>query len=320
MTFVDRPWHALRGLWRASAPLTAVGVLMLVAFAVTVVGLWVDPRTIVGAPAWLKPAKFAISIAIFTLTMAWMLTQVEGWRRVARVAGGTAALVFVLEFVIISTQAWRGTTSHFNVATPIDASLFGVMGTAILLQTLTTVAVAVAMWRTRFTDRALGWALRLGLVVSILGASTGGLMTRPTAAQLEAAAIARPTVIGAHTVGAPDGGPGLPGTNWSTEHGDIRVAHFVGLHAMQALPLFALWLRRRRDADVVRVRAVWAAAGSYTAMFLILLAQALRGQSLVQPDALTIAMLVAWAAGSLAAFAAAARGAAVRQREHWMAV
>jgi hypothetical protein len=320
MTFVDRPWHALRGLWRASAPLTAVGVLMLVAFAVTVVGLWVDPRTIVGAPAWLKPAKFAISIAIFTLTMAWMLTQVEGWRRVARVAGGTAALVFVLEFVIISTQAWRGTTSHFNVATPIDASLFGVMGTAILLQTLTTVAVAVAMWRTRFTDRALGWALRLGLVVSILGASTGGLMTRPTAAQLEAAAIARPTVIGAHTVGAPDGGPGLPGTNWSTEHGDIRVAHFVGLHAMQALPLFALWLRRRRDADVVRVRAVWAAAGSYTAMFLILLAQALHGQSLVQPDALTIAMLVAWAAGSLAAFAAAARGAAVRQREHWMAV
>jgi hypothetical protein len=320
MTFIDRLSEELRGLWRASAPLTAVGVLMLAAFAVTLVGLWADPRTILGAPAWLKPAKFAISIAIFCLTMAWMLTQIPEWRRVARVAGAAAAFIFVLEFAIISAQAWRGTTSHFNVGTPLDASLFGVMGTAILLQTFTTVAVAVAMWRTQFADRALGWALRLGLAVSILGASTGGLMTRPTAAQLEAATVSRPTVIGAHTVGGPDGGPGLPGTNWSTEHGDIRVAHFVGLHAMQALPLLALWLRRRAVNDTRRVRTVWVASSSYAAIFLILLTQALRGQSLVQPDAVTIGILVVWAVSSLAACVAALRGARLWQREQWMAV
>jgi hypothetical protein len=320
MTFIDRRSDELRGLWRASAPLTAAGGLMLAAFAVTLVGLWADPRTILGAPAWLKPAKFAISIAIFSLTMAWMLTLIPEWRRVARVAGGATAAILLLEFAIISTQAWRGTTSHFNVGTPLDASLFGVMGTAILLQTFTTVAVAVATWRTRFGDRALGWALRLGLVVSIVGASTGGLMTRPTAAQLEAAAVSRPAVLGAHTVGGPDGGPGLPGTNWSTEHGDVRVAHFVGLHAMQVLPSLALWLRRRGTDDVRRVRTVWVAAASYGAIFLIVLAQALRGQSLVRPDALTIGMLAAWAVASLAAFAAAARGARVRQREQWMAI
>ena len=69
-------------------------------------------------------------------------------------------------------------------------------------------------------------------------------MTRPTAAQLdEARATGRMAIAGAHTVGAPDGGPGLPGTGWSVEHGDLRIPHFVGLHAMQILPLLALALR-----------------------------------------------------------------------------
>jgi hypothetical protein len=317
---VTRISEALGILWRASAPLTAVGLLMAAVFVATLVGVWADPRTILGAPAWLKPAKFAISTGIFSLTMAWMLAQMPDWRRLARVAGGATASVFTLEVAIISLQAWRGTTSHFNVGTPLDASLFGVMGVAILVQTLATVAVAFAMWRTHFTDRALGWALRFGLLVSLVGASTGGLMTRPTGAQLAAAAVTRPTIIGAHTVGAPDGGPGLPGTNWSTEHGDIRVAHFVGLHAMQVLPIFAVWLRRRRVDDAVRVRAIWVTAASYSAIFAILLAQALRGQSLVQPDALTVALLATWLVASLAAFAAALRGGRARQQEQWMAV
>ena len=93
----------------------------------------------------------------------------------------------------------------------------------------------------------MGWALRLGMTITIVGAMTGGLMTRPTSAQLEAARAGnRMTVAGAHTVGAPDGGPGLPGTGWSLEHGDIRVAHFLGLHALQLLPLLAFAFAQAR--------------------------------------------------------------------------
>jgi hypothetical protein len=281
----------------------------------SVVGLLVDPRIITGAPAWLKPAKFAISTAVYMLTLAAIFTQLPAWPRTRRVVEWVTATVLVLEVAIIDVQAWRGTTSHFNVGTLLDGVLFTVMGLAILVQTMTSVAVAVALWRQRFDDPALGWALRFGLAITILGASTGGFMTRPTPAQISAArATGRMVVAGAHTVGAPDGGPGLPGTGWSREHGDLRVPHFVGLHAMQILPLLALAVRRRPDAHA-RVRAMLVAAASYVAFFAILLWQALRGQSLVQPDGVTIGVLLFWAIlTALGAWFVATRRARTRNR------
>ena len=234
-------------LWQNDAPLTAVGLLMVAALVASLAGLWLDPRTIGGAPAWLKPAKFAVSIAIYSLTLAWVFGYLRAWERTRRLVGRLTAVVLVLEVVIIDAQAWRGTTSHFNVGTPLDAALFTTMGLAIVLQTITSVAVAVALWRQTFADRALGWALRLGMAITIIGAFSGGLMTRPTEDQLtEPAPHARCRSPEPHTVGAPDGGPGLPGTGWSVQHGDLRVPHFIGLHALQALLLLLLAFDRKR--------------------------------------------------------------------------
>ena len=286
----------LAGLWHASPPLTAVGLLMIVVAGASVVALLVDPRIITGAPAWLKPFKFAVSTAIYSLTLAWIFGYVSDWPRARRVVGWTTAIVFVLEVALIDTQAWRGRTSHFNVSTPLDATMFFVMGGAILLQTLVSVTVAVALWRQRFTDKALGWALRLGMTLTIVGALTGPLMTRPTAAQLaDARAGARMTISGAHSVGGLDGGHGVPVTGWSSEHGDLRVAHFIGLHAIQVLALVAIGLRRWRVPEAVRVRALLAAAASYASLFLVLLWEALRGQSVVAPDTTALASIAIWA-------------------------
>lgn len=296
MTFVTRIRSVLSHLWQSDRVLTGSALLMLGALAVFLAGMLLDPRIVTGAPAWLKPAKFAISTAIYMFTLAWIFTYLRDWPKVRRVVGRATAAIFIAEVAVIALQAWRGTTSHFNVSTPLDGALFAFMGGAIVAQTLMSVSVAVALWRQSFHDRALGWALRLGMVITIAGASMGGMMTRPTEAQLaHVAATGQMPIVGAHTVGAPDGGPGLPGTGWSVEHGDVRVPHFLGLHALQLLPVLAWLLWRRRINDVLRARLVIVGGGSYATLVLIMLWQALRGQSLVSPDAMTLGVFAVWA-------------------------
>jgi len=283
-------------LWRNDAPLTATAGVMLVALTASGVGLLVDPRLVLGAPVWLKPAKFAASIALYSLTLAWLFGHLPSFVRTRRSVGRGTAVALLLEMAIISGQAARGTTSHFNVSSPFDATLFAIMGFAIVAQTLSSIAVAVALFRQRFEDRALGWSLRLGLVLTIAGAFIGGAMTRPTEAQQRTMQAGTVTVSGAHTVGAPDGGRGMPVTGWSREHGDLRIPHFVGLHALQVLPLLALGLRRTRLSSQRRLRLVVTFAASYAAFVAILLWQALQGRPFLAPEASALALVGGWLA------------------------
>jgi hypothetical protein len=296
-----RAQRTLEFLWTASRPLTVTGLLMGGLLLLTIVGLVVDDRVITGVPAWLKPAKFAASTAIYSLTLAWLFSVLPEWRRLRTIVGWLTSIVFVLEVAIIVFQAWRGTTSHFNVGTAFDTALFAVMGTAILIQTAGSAAVAVALWRQPIASVPLGVAVRAGMIITLLGASSGALMTRPTTVQLDQArATGRMTLSGAHTVGAPDGGPGLPAIGWSRDHGDLRVGHFVGLHAIQLLPLIALIVARRRPPDVA-ARLLRIAAGSYALLVALLLAQALRGESIASPGAVTLTSWTVWTVGTIAA-------------------
>jgi hypothetical protein len=288
----------MTSLWKTHAPLTAVSLCLAAALVPFAVGLLIDPRVIAGAPAWLKPAKFAASLAIYGLTLVWMFRYLPDWPRTRAIGGSITAVVALVEVGLIALQAWRGTTSHFNVGTPFDRAVFVTMGLAILMQWLASVALVVALLRQRFADPALGSALRAGMTLAVAGAAIGGLMTQPTSAQLaDARATHRLTTSGAHTVGGADGGAGLPVVKWSTEHGDLRIAHFLGLHGLQALPLVAFGvarLRRRTDARE-RLALVRVAGVSYASLTGILLWQALRAQSVVAPDAATLVVLAAWA-------------------------
>ena len=80
-SLVNRLRQGFGRLWAGSPALTAAGLLMIGLLGVSVIGLLVDPRVITGAPAWLKPAKFAISTAIYMLTLAAIFTQLPAWSR-----------------------------------------------------------------------------------------------------------------------------------------------------------------------------------------------------------------------------------------------
>jgi hypothetical protein len=120
------------------------------------------------------------------------------------------------------------------------------------------------------------------------------LMVMPTAEQQAAIDDGQTLpIVGAHSVGVPDGGPGLPGLGWSTIGGDLRIPHFVGIHALQLLPLLALLLARLLPGFGARVRSrlVWVAAGTYVGGLALLTWQALRGQPLFRPDLATLEAL-----------------------------
>ena len=141
MTPVTSIQLGLSRVWKSDSTLTVSALLMVGALAAFVVGLVIDPRVITGAPAWLKPAKFAVSTAIYMFTLAWVFTYLSEWPRLRKLVGRGTAAIFIVEVAIIALQAWRGTTSHFNYSTPLNGALFVIMGSAIVLQTLLSVAV-----------------------------------------------------------------------------------------------------------------------------------------------------------------------------------
>ncbi|MET9231882.1 hypothetical protein [Lentzea sp. NPDC003310] len=262
-------------------PLVVFGWAMAVLIPIALVGLLVDDRTVMNSPIWLKPFKFAVSLTLYAFTLAWLLTFLKRFQRVGWWAGTVLAAAGAIEMVVIVGQVVRGRRSHFNFETPLDTALFSIMGSTIVVLWVTHAIVAILLWRTEIENKAFSWSIRLGLVISFLGLGVGFLMTSPKPGQ----ALDGDT-LGSHTVGAPDGGAYMALTGWSTEHGDLRVGHFVGMHALQVLPLLIALLGHRANTKVA-----WVLSGSFLGIFLLVTWQALRGQSLVQPDGTTLLAL-----------------------------
>ena len=182
-----------------------------------------------------KPFKFGVSIALFLATLAWIVPALDAPPVVRRGLGLVLGGSMLVETIPIVVQAFRGTRSHFNTATPLDAALWQTMVLAAVVATLAFFATALLASARPLLDASgarvdplLAAAVRAGLwllpVAAFVGFAMGGRL--------------------AHGVGGADGGAGLPLVGWSVRHGDLRVAHFFALHALQILPLTAIALRR----------------------------------------------------------------------------
>jgi hypothetical protein len=283
---VSSPRNLWNQAWAISPVLTVSTVVMLIGAALTTAGILLDPRQLVGEPVWLKPTKFYVSLAIYNATILYFLSFLSERRRFVRVVGAILSACGALEMVGITLQAARGVRSHFNVATPFDGAIFSMMGIVIMVLWVTMLVLAVALLRAKLADRPLASALRMGLVVGIVGAGLGHFMVSPRAEQIAAIkAGAQPVETGAHTFGGKDGGPGLPVVGWSTTEGDMRPAHFFGLHGMQVLPFLAVLLARRQSrTEAQRLALVRAAGVAYLGLMGVLAVQALRGLPIIQWD------------------------------------
>ena len=258
-----RTW--LLVLHRVNPMLSWAGWLHLVLLPGAVLGLALDDRLVTNVNPWIKPLKFLFSDIIYVWSLGWLLADLPAaaqWA-VRRISWGVAVAIGV-EIVIIYLQAARGTTSHYNIASALNGMLFSVMGVFIMVNTALIVWAVYLVWRHRPHGPAgYVWGVRLGLLLFLVGSAVGGAMIRQLA----------------HTVGATDGGPGLPGFGWSTRAGDLRIAHFLGLHALQLVPLLGWWLSRYVPRRAVLL--TWLGAALYTGAVAALYLQAMQGVPLI---------------------------------------
>ncbi len=249
----------LTSLQSRNATLYQLGWFCVAAMLICAVLALSTPTQVMGINAYIKPIKFLSSTTILCWTMAWYMVELPQKDSV-KAYSWMFVVVFVFELGIVIWQASRGKLSHFNISTPTDGLLFGLMGVAITVFTLWTAYIGFLFFRldTATISSAYLWGIRLGILLFVIFAFEGFMM----AGRLS------------HTVGAPDGGPGLPLLNWSTRYGDLRVAHFFGMHALQLIPLFGYYLVRQ-PRYVIILSAV------YFVMVTALLMQALAGKPLL---------------------------------------
>ncbi len=260
----------LQRLVIAYGPLTA-------ALAIAAV---LDPRTLMGEPVWVKPLKFSISIGLNGAALLWLVTRSPATPFV-RGAALLSALGLVVEQALIMLQAARGVRSHFNTGTAFDGAVFAGMGASLVAGVgVATVVLAVVFVLRPPQDLVLARVARSGLGLMLLGFVVGAVML----------------VRGGHLVGAADGGPGLPLVGWSTVAGDLRPAHFVGLHGLQALIVVAYLLRHVPVPTRLAIlrTLTWGVAGLVTA----LTGQALLRDPVLSGSSALVAVATAAATGA----------------------
>lgn len=222
--------------------LLATGALMFAIFLILLPAAIVDPREINGAGVWDKPLKFGVSLGLHFFTIALLVQLLDARRRsgiASTLAIAAASSAAVFEAVYVVGQAARGRRSHFNFETTFEATMYAAMGAGAVLLVLLPFVVGLLLAFQKDGNRS---GLKLG---AVLGLTIGPVLTLIVAGYMSAS--------GSHFAGAPNlGGPsdagGLPFFGWSLREADLRPAHFVATHLIQAAPLAGLAVDRLAPA------------------------------------------------------------------------
>ncbi|MFM2387531.1 MAG: hypothetical protein RL660_2288 [Bacteroidota bacterium] len=224
---------------------------------------------VLGINAMYKPIKFSTSLCIYAYTMAYLLQFWEHQKSVKKYSVLAFAVMYYEQFAI-TLQAFRGELSHFNVSDWFGGLLYLFMGLTIVSLTVAT------LWMTlKFIKQAsylihntFALSIQIGLIQFVIFSFLGGYMS----------------AINSHNVGGAIGGAGLPIVNWSTLFGDVRVAHFFGLHALQIIPLNGYFISKKISDSRIANKLVWIISIGYFVFITLLFVQALMGKPFLNPD------------------------------------
>ena len=232
------------------------GLANLIAAWVLTVLSYTHPLEFKGTNAWYKPIKFALSTAILSWSMAWYTGYLEKGMDIG-IFNWIFVLTLAFEVIYITVQAGKGQASHYNLSTPFYSAMFSLMAIAATLATLAVGYIGLKLFLTPLSalpDYYI-WSIRLGIILFVIFSFEGFTM----GGQLS------------HTVGGADGSKGIPFLNWSKTYGDLRIAHFIGMHSLQILPLLAWYVLKD-------LRLTLAASILYALLAVFVLAQALQAK------------------------------------------
>ncbi len=202
-----------------------LGFSHLIIFAILLIYYPFNSKMVLGINSVIKPMKFALSIWIYSWTMSLILDFVEDKSKV-HIYSWAAVVSMCFEQIAITSQALRGELSHFNNSSVYGIVLFALMGVFILTITLWSAYITyIFIKQEKYNlSPSIALSIKVGLIYFVVFSLFGGYISS----------------LPGHTVGESDGGKGLLFLNWSTFYGDLRVAHFFGIHSLQIIPLFAI--------------------------------------------------------------------------------
>jgi hypothetical protein len=219
-------FHFLTDLALRNKALFVFGLLCFISALIFFIFSRFSNTQVSGINAWIKPIKFALSIGIYAWTMGWLIYDLPKFS----VNPFNISIIVLLgfELIYIAFQASQGQLSHFNLSTPITRVLYFAMAMAATLVTIYTAYVGIQFFvqpMPTLPDYFV-WSIRIGIFLFCIFSLEGFVMGSKLS----------------HTIGGPDGGPGLPFLNWSVKYGDPRIPHFIGMHALQILPLLSWYV------------------------------------------------------------------------------
>lgn len=180
-----------------------------------------DNRTIRGVNVWIKPLKFMAALALFAATTAvLMLAAIDSpsLKPIATLLIVTATF----EAGYITFRAGRGEASHYNTrnASSTVLTVLMALGAIALTASQGWLAVTVMQQHPNWIASAPLAGVVIGLLLTFMLATLSGFMLGGRRAP-------------------PGSGSGLAVVGWH-KAGDLRPAHFLGVHAQQCIPAFGL--------------------------------------------------------------------------------